>query len=258
MIKEEEKFSSSCIIEGMSSISALIKAIEIQKNDRKILKILIDLNKKNSKRREISFLKFKSSALGYEIEFVDPSVIDSMTIGNSHGGIIAECTERTIPLLDVDSISENGVYFMFEGIEDPYNFGYSIRSVYAAGCDGVILSPRNWMSAAGVVARSSAGSSELIDMFVSEPINAVELFASRGYKVVCAGIRDSESIFEADLAKPLLVILGGEKRGISSGLLEKADKIVRIDYGREFGGSSSTAAAAAVFAFEILRNNPKL
>jgi 23S rRNA (guanosine2251-2'-O)-methyltransferase len=242
----------------MSSISALIKAIESGKNDRKILNIIVDSEKRDKKSRELGFLKAKSLSMGFELQFASREDIDSVTIGSSHGGIIAQCTERNIPDLKADKILKNGVYFLLEGIEDPYNFGYSVRSLYAAGADGVILSPRNWMNAAGVVARSSAGASELIDMFICEPTEAVDIFSSEGYQVVCAGIRDSVSLFDADLKKPLLVILGGEKRGISRAVLEKADKIVRIDYGNDFGGSLSTAAATAVFAFEILRKNPKL
>lgn len=111
------------------------------------------------------------------------------------------------------------------------------------------------MGAAGTVARSSAGASELIDMFVASPTDAIDIFKSVGYNVVCAGIRNSVSIYEADLKKPLLIILGGEKRGISRELLDKADETVRIDYGRSFNGSLSTASSVAVFAFEILRKN---
>ena len=96
-----------------------------------------------------------------------------------------------------------------------------------------------------------------MDMYVSEPVDAIELFKEKGYSVVCAGIRDSVSIFETDLTKPLLIVLGGEKRGISRTVLDKADKNVRIDYGTEFGGSLSTSAAAAVFAFEVYRANLK-
>ena len=132
---------------------------------------------------------------------------------------------------------------------------YAVRSLYASGADGVILTPRNWMGVAGVVARSSAGTSELINMFISTPENAVAIFKSKGYRVICAGIRDSVSIFDADLSKPIFVVLGGEKRGISRALLDMADSVVRIDYGTEFNGSLSTAAASAVFAFEIFRNN---
>ena len=253
--KEFYKFGDSDILEGMSSISALIKGIEHIGNNRRIEKILFDESKKRSKCRELSFLNAKSKELGFDIELVSSDVIEELTIGNTHGGIIAICSSRTLPALTEDFILSNGVYFILEGVEDPYNFGYAIRSLFAAGIDGVILGERNWMGAAGVVARSSAGTSELMNMYVSDPMKAIEMFKNKGYTVICAGIRDSESIFDTDLSKPLLVILGGEKRGISRNLLDMAHKNVRIDYGSEFGGSLSTSAAAAVFGFEILRFN---
>ena len=256
MIKKEiQKFEASDILEGMSSISALIKGMENNGNNRRILRILFDEAKIKSKCRELGFLKAKSMELDFEICLVSSDEIEKITIGNTHGGIIAECTSRTLPFLTGEDILESGVYFILEGVEDPYNFGYAVRSLYAAGVDGIILGERNWMGAAGVVARSSAGTSELVNMYVSEPTTAIEIFKSKGYKVICAGIRDSESIFDTDLSKPLLVILGGEKRGISRSVLDMADSIVRIDYGGEFGGSLSTSAAAAVFGFEILRFN---
>ena len=255
MQKETSKFNDSDIMEGMSSISAVIKAIENKCSDRRVISVYVDIEKKCSKYREISFLERKSKELGFMVEFVDSATINEVSTGNSHGGIIAFCTPRTIPALTVESIKNSGIYYFLEGVEDPYNFGYAVRSLYASGADGVILTPRNWMGVAGVVARSSAGTSELINMFISTPENAVATFKSKGYRVICAGIRDSVSIFDADLSKPIFVVLGGEKRGISRALLDMADSVVRIDYGTEFNGSLSTAAASAVFAFEIFRNN---
>ena len=255
MQNETSKFNDSDIMEGMSSISAVIKAIENKCSDRRVISVYVDIEKKRSKYREISFLERKSKELGFMVEFVDSATINEVSTGNSHGGIIAFCTPRTIPALTVESIKNSGIYYFLEGVEDPYNFGYAVRSLYASGADGVILTPRNWMGVAGVVARSSAGTSELINMFISTPENAVATFKSKGYRVICAGIRDSVSIFDADLSKPIFVVLGGEKRGISRALLDMADSVVRIDYGTEFNGSLSTAAASAVFAFEIFRNN---
>ena len=258
MKKEDVKFSQSDILEGMPSISALIKAIEQEKSDRRIIRIFIDERKKSSKRKEIGFLRAKASLHHFSIDWGSSEEISRLTVGTSHGGIIALCTGRTLLPLTEDRICKEGVYFMLEGVEDPYNFGYAVRSLYASGADGIILPPRNWMGTAGVVARSSAGASELMDMYVAEPTEAVAMFAKAGYRILCAGIRDSVSLFTADLSKPLLVILGGEKRGISGALLSKADQIVRIDYGTEFQGSLSTAAATAVFAFEILRYNSEI
>lgn len=255
MKKEENKFTESDLLEGMPSISALLKGIETQKNNRKILRILFDQQKIHSKRAELHFLQAKSRLMGFPVVMTDSSEIQAKTVGNTHGGIIAECSSRTLPTLTPDCIKENGCYFILEGVEDPYNFGYAIRSLYAAGIDGVILGERNWMGVSGVVARSSAGASELMELYISSPLDAIQMMKKKNYTVICAGIRHSVSLFESNLPKPLLVILGGEKRGISKNVLEQADKIVRIDYGSDFGGSLSTAAATAVFSFEIFRQN---
>ena len=253
-----ENINNCIVFEGMTTISALISALDSKKDSRKIVKVMFDKEKTTSKSRELSFLKIKAKQHGFELSIVSKDELNALASGSTHGGVIAICSDRTIPQLSPAAIKESGIYYMFEGIEDPYNFGYVIRSVYAAGADGIIMNPRNWLSAASVVAKSSAGTSELIDMFVCDSSEAVDIFKSLGFCVVCAGIRDSETVYEADLKKPLLVIIGGEKRGISRAILDKADKIVRIDYGREFKGSLPSVAATSIISFEILRKNSEL
>lgn len=260
MIKKETYLTckDGNVFEGMTSLSAIIQKNE--ENDlytRKILRVLVDASKTRSKQRELSFLKAKAKTLGFPIELVSSEEIDSFSTGNTHGGIIAFCSEREIPELKLHTkeIKKNGVYIFLDGIEDPYNFGYALRSIYASGADGILLSPRNWMNVAGIVAKSSAGTSELADIFLSEPEGAIQIMRSIGYKIVAAGIRDSISMYDADFKKPILLIVGGEKRGISSSLLSKADEIVRIEYGRSFRGSLSAASAATVLSYEIYRQN---
>lgn len=255
MIKEEKRFATSDILEGMTSISALLNSDGV--NDRKIEKVLIDRAKRKSKSAQIGFLTAKSHEYGFPVEFVDAEEIDRLSVGNTHGGILALCTQRTIPTLCAENIRPDSFYVYLEGIEDPYNFGYAIRSLYAAGVSGVILPPRNWMTAGGVVARASAGASECLPIFEAEGEDAVRLFKDAGYTILCAGIRDSVSVFDEHFSYPVLLVVGGEKRGISRALLDVADRIVRIDYGRDFGGSLSAASAATVMAFEIFRKNRK-
>ena len=259
MIKESLKFANDLVFEGMTSISAIINSPA--SNNRKILRILYDKSKEKSKYKELAFLRHKSEELGFGIKAVSSDEIDSFTIGNSHGGIIAFCEERRIPVLSERNLSEiinNGFYVMLEGIEDPYNFGYSLRSLYAAGVDGVILNERNWMGAAGIVARSSAGASEMLDMYVASGEDAVCIFKSLNYKIICAGIRDSVSIYDADMKRPVFLIIGGEKRGISASVLKHADQIVRIEYDSKFRGSLSAASSAAIIGFEIMHQNKKM
>lgn len=248
---------SYTVLEGMTSLSALFHSKQVGWNDRPIHQVLFDRDKKSKKLRDFLFLQKMAEQYGFLLTETDSSVISGFSTGNTHGGIIALCGQRSIPELSADFIQPNGFYVMIEGVEDPYNFGYALRSLYAAGVDGIILSPRNWMSAAGTVARSSAGTSELFQMAVSSPEDACDTFHDANYEILCAGIRDSVSIYEETFHKPVFLIIGGEKRGISAGVLAKADKIVRIDYGRNFHGSLSAASAASILSFEIMRQNRK-
>ena len=256
MKKEESKWSYPNLLEGMTSISALLNT-DPTINDRKILRVQIDESKRRSKAAEIGFLVAKSKELGFPIEFVSSEAIDEATAGSSHGGIIAFCSDRSFPDLTVDHIVPNGFYVYLEGIEDPYNFGNTIRSLYAAGVDGIVIPPRNWMTAAGVVAKASAGTSERLPVLVADSDAVAPIFHEAKYQVLCAGIRDSVSVFDAELSYPILLVIGGEKRGISRSILNDADQILRIDYGRDFRGSLSAASSAAILAFEIMNKNRK-
>ena len=255
MIKENERFASSTVFEGMTSVRALLDNLKNGKeNARKIVKILFDASKEKQKHKELGYLLKMSELFDFTVEKTDAETINSLSIGSSHGGIIALCDERKYPLLESSHIKKDGFYAMIEGIEDPYNFGYALRSIYASGVDGIILSKRNWLSAAGVVCRSSAGASERADIYIADE-NFIDIFKKNGYKIVCADIENSISVYDADLKKPIFLLVGGEKRGISASVLKKADQIIRIDYGRKFDAALSAASASTIIAFEIYRKN---
>ncbi len=261
-LTESDKQQPENLFEGMTSIRAVIKSIEDGSSDRRIVRILFDESKRRSRSGELSYLKAMSYKLGYELAVVSGDEISSLAIGTTHGGILCEATPRSYPRLSEAAISEQfpdpatQFFAMIEGIEDPYNFGYAIRSLYAAGISALILDERNWLSAAGVVCRASAGASELCRIFIADNIEAADIMHKLGVKVVCCDIKNSVSIYEANLTKPLFLAVGGEKRGLSRGLLDRADAIVRIDYGRDCNVALSAASATAVAAFEVVRQNP--
>lgn len=261
MQKEYLKFEDALCFEGMTSIRAIIEGIDSGINDRQITTILYDKEKAIKNAKTLGYLRAVSSKYEFSLEKTDAETLEKLALGNSHGGIIAICNERTIPTLGEDlfkaEISKNGFYAMIQGIEDPYNFGYALRSLYAVGCNGIILGERNWMSAAGVVCRSSAGASEMFRVYKCDELLAAKIFKDNDYNIVCADERTDNVLGECPLHFPILLIVGGEKRGISRSLLEMADTLVKIPYGREFKASLSAASATTMFAYEIMRQNRK-
>lgn len=250
-----ENSGEKIYIEGMTSVSALINACRAGTNRRDILEVYFDKNKTHSDFRRFRFLSAASAELGFRLSTVGADMIEEISTGRTHGGIIASVTSSVYPELSQDEIKKNGFAVLMEGLEDPYSLGNSIRTLYACGADMLILPHRLPDGADTVIARSSAGTSEILPIFVSDPVSAAELFKINGYKIVGAGIRDSVESFEADLSRPVLLVVGGEKRGLSSALSDKCDFMVRIPYGRDFMGSLSSSSSVAILAYEVLRNN---
>ncbi len=237
---------SKTYLEGHLSISAAIAA-----HSRDIHKLYI-AKKPNQDKRTIELI----DAADAPVEYRDRNDIDTLAGGTTHGGIIAAVGPRKFTDLEKLLPDDRPAFIvMLDGIEDPHSFAHAVRSIYAAGADGLVLKPRNWTSAAATVARTSAGTSELIPTAIVEtPQHAADVFKSRGLAIAVAAKTDNaSSIYDADLTKPLFILMGGEKRGVQRSFVDQADLILQIPYAADFQQSLSTAPAAAVIAFEIMR-----
>ena len=114
-----------------------------------------------------------------------------------------------------------------------------------------------WTSAAGVVCRASAGASELIDTYSGELTEMIAHLKTCGYRFAVADADAPQTVYDADLTYPLVLAVGGEKRGFSKNIEELSDITVSLPYGRDFPMALSAASAATVLAFEASRQNRK-
>jgi len=251
MKSESEKALPSSFVEGALSVFAVLGG------SRSVEKIFLSpgADKKSGK---IAGIIRRANAAGIPVEDCSEEFYEEHSTSKTNGGVLALCSERKT--VSCSELFDKGhpLAVLLCGIEDPYNFGYAVRSLYAAGAGGLVLPRRNWLSAAGVCVRASAGSSEMMDcaMYDSEA-EAVASAKEHGYFVLCAEEKDSVDLFESGgiigSAGKILLVIGGEKRGITSEILKSADLRVRIPYGNDFGCSLTASSAAAVLGFEILR-----
>lgn len=189
------------------------------------------------------------------LERVPKDALRDLVGTDRHGGVVAEGGPRRFLTLDA-LLAEPGpaAIFLLDGIEDPYNFGQAVRSLYAAGATGMIVRERSWPAAGEIVMRSSAGASELMPMAMSEdPEAAADFCRAHGLAVMVATPEDAIALEDVDWRVPFVLAIGGEKRGISRGLQKQADVRVVIPYGRAFDAALGAAPAAAVLGFEMRR-----
>jgi 23S rRNA (guanosine2251-2'-O)-methyltransferase len=246
------------VIEGKISVDAVLRS-----NYRKVHAIYYDvarLQREKNKKRAIPLKRTLELAKSREvrIEAVEQKWFEQNAIGKTHGGIAAIVSERTYQEIPELLKSKPSVLFFLDGIEDPYNLGHAIRSLYVAGIDGIVMRRRIWRDVEGIIIKSSAGTSELMPMALVENLETTtNFFKSKNYTIACTGKGEGESIYQSNLKLPLFVVIGGEKRGINRNILDKADLRLTIPYERDFGGSLPLSSVAVIIGFEILRQRSK-
>jgi 23S rRNA (guanosine2251-2'-O)-methyltransferase len=233
-------------LEGWVSIRAALIS-----GSRDVVEILLQKDKVNP---NLSALIKRAREKRVPVKQVSSSEMAKLVEGQTHGGAVARVGPRKFVSLETLGIGPSAAFVaMLEGVEDPYNFGQALRALHAAGAHGLVLRPRNWLSAASTVARASAGASEFMAMAVAETTeDAIRHFKARGFTIACTGLNGMPH-FQADLRQPIFMIIGGEKRGISASVLKQADMVLTIPYGRDFRQALDTTSATAALAFEVLR-----
>lgn len=257
---------SSEILEGIISVKAAIEA-----GSRQIFNVFVDLDKYKKRNRKITAFVSFLKAHGIKPEFCERGVIDAFVqssgkdSGSTHGGVAASVGGRIYrdvsDILD-KTVSENGFCVYLDGVEDPFNLGYAFRALYASGASGIILPGNERSGGAGVLARSSAGASEYMSCArfsgnesSENRLKLISEIKKRGIKLCCSAVsQSSEAVFSYSGGFPMILFIGGEKRGISPEFMEKADRLIHIPYASpEIRYSLPTATVAAVAGFELFR-----
>jgi 23S rRNA (guanosine2251-2'-O)-methyltransferase len=236
--------SDSLWVAGMIAVESVLQA-----ESREMRAIYTALDRFDSRLAQLRRL---ARERGVPLEARTEAEVRALAESGSHGGIVAEVGPRRMQPLDALAVGEAPVVVMLDGVEDPFNFGQAVRSLYAAGIDGLVVRPRNWLSA-GTAIRASAGATEFLATAEAEsPEAAAEALRGRGWRVAVAA-EDGQPMGAVDLTGPLLLVIGGEKRGVTRSFQRAADLRVRIPYGRPFAHALGTTGAATALAFEVMR-----
>ena len=142
---------------------------------------------------------------------------------------------------------------LLDELEDPHNLGAILRSADAAGVDGVLIPKRRSVPLSATVAKTSAGAVEYVPVArIGNIVQTMKKLQQRGLWAVGADMDGSAECFEADLTGPLLLVIGGEGRGLGRLVKETCDMIVRIPMNGSIN-SLNASVAASVLMYESVR-----
>lgn len=192
---------------------------------------------------------------GADVEFLEKEQFEALMPNSNAGGIAAEVGERQFNSVEEILNIPNGYIAVLDGIEDPFNFAYALRSLYAAGVDAVILPERNFFSASDTVIRSSAGASELIKACCVDDLTITcKTLKEKGYLLAATAKNEkAKDLYRCNIKKPFCLIFGGEKRGIKKEILDLCDFCIKIKYPNNCHYSLPACSAISIISFECAR-----
>jgi len=192
------------------------------------------------------------------IEYKERRALELLARTSHHQGVIAIVIPRRESGIDsiIASWRESGeklLVLILDGIQDPQNLGALLRSACAAGAHGVIILRDRSSPVTGAVYKASAGAVEHIPVVsVVNIAGAIDFLKARGAWVAGTSADAGQSLFDLDGTLDLVLVIGGEGRGIRPLVARKCDFLVRIPL-RESISSLNASAAGAIALYEIVR-----
>jgi len=192
---------------------------------------------------------------GVSIDRVNVKELDRVTRGGSHQGVVAEVEDAAHLSVEDLVVRAKGVplIVVLDGIEDPHNVGAILRTVDAAGADGVVRQSRHAARLDGAAAKASAGA--VAHVPIAEVVNiarALEILKDAGVWTVGL-VGDAPTRYDQiDLTLPTAVVVGAEGTGLRRLVRERCDWLASIPM-QGHVQSLNVSVAAGIALFEAIR-----
>ncbi len=176
--------------------------------------------------------------------------------GAVHQGVLAWLGEFTyVGIEELITPDEPALIVALDGVEDPRNLGAILRSAYLLGAGGVIIPSNRAAAVTAVVAKASAGASELLPIAqVGNLVRALEELRDHGvWRVAVHATEQAQSIDAIDGTMPLCLVLGAEGAGVRPLVAKHCDFHAIIPMARSAIGSFNVSVAASLALYEVRR-----
>ena len=197
----------------------------------------------------------RARQLGIPVRQVDLDTIDALAVGREQGtaqGIVLSC--GPFPYISVDELEKAPkVTLALDGVEDPRNFGAAARAAYALGAELVVVPADRAAAATASAIKASAGA--LCRIPVAREINfrrALDVLKEKGAWIVGAEADGDRAPWEVDTAGHVVIVVGGEDRGLRRLTREACDFVTAIPMASK-DMSLNAADAAGLLLYEVLR-----
>ena len=203
-----------------------------------------------------------ANSRGIDVQAANRARLQQISGEARHQGIVAEIRRSTIldeaalrSLVEdrLQSLDAPLTLLMLDGVQDPHNLGACMRTADAAGVDAIVV-PRHGAAALGpTVSKVAAGAAETLPFAqVGNLGRVLGWLAEYGVAVIGTSDQGSQTLFDIDLNRPLVLVMGREETGLSKGIAGRCDELAQLPM-RGAVSSLNVSVATGVCLYEILR-----
>ncbi len=237
---------------GVHAISAVI-----DRAPERLLELWIAEARDDARSRE---LKHRAVAAGIRVQSATKDALAKRVGDVTHQGAVAAV--RPLKSWDehdlIASLSrivrpDQPFLLVLDGVTDPHNLGACLRTADAAGVHAVIIPKDRSAVVDGVARKVAAGAAEFVPVAsVTNLARTLDLIKEQGIWVVGTEGEAGQTLYAADLNRPLALIVGAEGGGMRRLTRERCDFVVRIPMAGQIE-SLNVSVAAGVALFEARR-----
>ena len=195
-------------------------------NNENITLILVKRDSETTKLQNI--LEYAESS-GIKIIFGSENDLWRMSRDNSQGipNVLA-LVGRNPDLSLQEVFSNGGLVWLLAGAAYPVNIGFCIRTAEVSGASAVIVDAELNNPERSAAKRASMKAHRFIPVHWTPGLDAIKMAKKSGFRIIAVEDVGISAPWDVDMTGDIILVVGGEKNGISSEILSESDEIVRI------------------------------
>lgn len=223
-----------------------------------ISEIYLDAERQDPRANEL-----RRQAASYDIKVIDTARarLDGMAPPARHQGVVAKVRGDAdkAPSLDdlLESLKEEALLVVLDGVTDPHNLGAVLRVADAAGAHGVIVPKDRAVGLNATVRKVASGAAESVPLVsVTNLARSLDEMKEYGLAVVGASEDAPKTLYDIDIERRVAWVFGSEGAGMRRLTRERCDRLARLPMHGSVQ-SLNVSVAAAVCLFETRRRHTK-
>ncbi len=230
--------------------------VRLKTAPRSLLEVHVDPARRDGRMRQ--FVE-RVRAAGVRLLDSDDAALSRLAGTPRHQGVVARAevlplARTVVELLDaIDPAQGAPLLLVLDGVTDPHNLGACLRVADGAGAHAVIAPKDHAVPLNATVAKVASGAAETVPyLMVTNLARTLNDLKGQGVRIVGTADDAAQTLYEADLAGPLALVLGAEGAGMRQLTRRTCDGLVRIPM-QGAVESLNVSVAAGVCLFEAVR-----